>query len=110
MRKIGVCAVLAAIGMMAAAGDAFAVTTVDCSTLSALLTAFASGGAENTTYSIINGPCTGGITITQDNITIKASSGTQTIQGGAAAGGRLYLLWGPATSFCRTSQLTPQPV
>jgi len=88
--KIGVCGVLAAIGMMAAGGYTFAANVpIDCSgTPGALATEFNTthpGGLSGTTY-VITGTCTGSITITQNNIIIQAASGTQEINttGGSA--------------------------
>ena len=83
MRKIGVCAVLAAIVLMAAAGDACAaIVTVNCpvSGSGALAAQFTSGGTAGTTY-VVTGPCDGSFQITQDNIAILPSSGTQLING-----------------------------
>lgn len=91
MRKIRVYGLFAAIGMMAAAGDAFAAIAIDCSTThSNLATEFNvthPGGLADTVYQI-TGPCTGGFAITHDNITIEAKpmTGIQTIAGASPTG------------------------
>jgi len=83
MRKNVVCGLIAAIGMMAATEGAYAgVITVNCpmSGAGALAAQFASGGTADAAYDV-TGPCNGNFTITQNNITIHGSGGTQTING-----------------------------
>ena len=77
-----VCGMVAALALMGAAGKAYGATqVVDCaSNTSALTEQFTSGGTAGTTY-VITGPCDGSFQITQDNIAIAASSGTQSING-----------------------------
>jgi hypothetical protein len=78
MHKNRVCAWLAALGIMAAAGDAFAAfpfVPIDCSAMphNQLNTEFVTthpGGQTGAIYQI-TGPCTGNFIITQDNITIE---------------------------------------
>ncbi len=92
MRKIRVCGLLVAIGMMAAAGDAFAVVAVNCpmSGAGALATEFNvthPGGLADTVYQV-TGPCNGGFAITHNNIVIEATpmTGIQTITGASPTG------------------------
>ena len=69
MREHPVYGLLAAIAMIAAAGDAYALT-VDCtSNPDALRTAFSGGGVAGTQYQI-TGPCNGNFTVSDNGITI----------------------------------------
>jgi len=82
-KKNCVCGMVAALALTGAGGAAYGATQiVDCSSnAGALSAAFASGGTAGTTY-VITGPCdAGALQITQDNISLAASSGTQTIDG-----------------------------
>ena len=86
MRGHRVYGLLVAIGLMAASGNAYAGTAViDCTNHAALYNEFTvthPGGLAGTFYQIINGPCTGGFTITQNNIGIQGQPAPQTMQGG----------------------------
>ena len=94
MRKVGVCGLLAAIGLMAASEGAYSqnIVPVNCLTdpqgAAALQAQFANGGTANTTYQI-TGPCNGTFTITQGNISITTAVAgvAQTINGSIVING-----------------------